>query len=236
MTFREVRVYEIREILRLWLAGEGLRAIERLACVDRKTVRRYVAAAVECGVDRAAGVEQLGDAVMAQVCERVRPHRPHGRGLAWEALVANHDDLKEWLVEQKLTVVKAGELLARRGVVVPERTLHRYAREVLGVGRSGRGSTVRVADGEPGAELQVDFGKMGLIFDPVTGRRRVCWALIFTACYSRHCFVWLSFSQTLETVIDGFEAAWEFFAGVFRVVIPDNMSTVVTRADGIDPG
>ncbi len=92
-----------------------------------------------------------------------------------------------------------------------------------------------VADGEPGAELQVDFGKMGVIFDSVTGRRRVCWALIFTACYSRHCFVWLSFSQTLETVIEGFEAAWGFFGGVFKVIIPDNMSTVVTTADRTEP-
>ena len=34
-----------------------------------------------------------------------------------------------------LTVVKVDELLAREGVVVPERTLHRYALEVLGRGR-----------------------------------------------------------------------------------------------------
>lgn len=97
--------------------------------------------------------------------------------------------------------------------MVPERTLHRYALEVLGVGRSARTTTVRVADGEPGSELQVDFGKMGLIADPDSGRRRVVWALIFTACYSRHCFVWLSFRQTTEAVIAGFEAAWRFFGG-----------------------
>ena len=52
--------------------------------------------------------------------------------------------------------MKAGGLL-RRGVAVPERTSHRY---VLGVGHSARGSTVRVADGDPGSELRVDFGKM----------------------------------------------------------------------------
>lgn len=49
MAFREVRVFEIREVLRLWLRGEGLRSIERLGSVDRKTARRYVAAAQECG-------------------------------------------------------------------------------------------------------------------------------------------------------------------------------------------
>jgi hypothetical protein len=31
--------------------------------------------------------------------------------------------------------------------------------------------------------------------------------LIFTAVFSRHMFVWLTFSQTLEALIDGCEAA-----------------------------
>lgn len=47
--------------------------------------------------------------------------------------------------------------------MVPERTLHRYALEVCDVGRGRRGTTVRIADGEPGDELQVDFGKLGLV-------------------------------------------------------------------------
>lgn len=233
--FREVRVYEIREVLRLWLRGNGLRAVERLAGMDRKTVRRYVDAAVAAGLVRDGGEDQLDDVLIAVVCEAVRPHRPAGRGGAWEVLVANRDQLKAWLVDDGLTVVKAVELLARRGTVVPERTAHRYALEVLGVGRSARGTTVRVADGEPGQELQIDFGKMGLIADPVTGRRRVVQALIFTAAYSRHCFVWLSFTQTTEAVIAGCEAAWAFYGGVFAVLIPDNMSSVIDKASPTEP-
>jgi hypothetical protein len=42
MAFREVRVFEVREVLRLWMRGESLRSVERLAGMDRKTVRRYV--------------------------------------------------------------------------------------------------------------------------------------------------------------------------------------------------
>jgi hypothetical protein len=120
-------------------------------------------------------------------------------------------------------------------VRVPERTLHRYALEELGVGRGARRSTVRVDDCEPGTECQVDFGKMGLVPDPATGRRRVCWALIFTAVYSRHQFVWLSFRQTTEAVIEGCEAAWQFFGGVFRVLVPDNMEAIVDKADALEP-
>jgi transposase len=235
MSFREVQVHEIREVLRLWVRGESERAVARLSLVDRKTVKRYVTAGVEAGVVRDGDEAQLTDGLIGQVCELVRPHRPDGHGAGWETLRAHHDQLKAWLVDEGLTVVKVHLLLARRGIEVPQRTLHRYALEELGVGRSARRSTVRVADGEPGMEVQIDFGKMGLIFDTVTGRRRVCWALIFTAVYSRHSFVWLSFNQTVETLVDGCEAAWEFFGGVFKVVIPDNMSTAVTTADRIDP-
>ena len=95
---------------------------------------------------------------------------------------------------------------------MPARTLQRFAAECCGP-RRGRRATVRVADGEPGGELQVDFGRMGLVFDPAAGRNRVCWALIFTACVSRHCYVQLSFTQTTAAVIEGFEAAWAFFGG-----------------------
>jgi len=70
MAFREVRVFEVREVLRLWLRGEGFHGVERLSGVDRKTVRRYVTAAVEAGLDRAVGEEQLTDEFLAVVVEK----------------------------------------------------------------------------------------------------------------------------------------------------------------------
>ncbi len=234
MAFREVGVHEIKEVLRLWLRGEGLRSVARLAQVDRKTVRRYVEAARACGLDRAGGEGQVGDALLSRVAERVRPHRSGGHGQSW-ALLASRQARLEELLDQGLTVVRAGELLAREGVVVPERTLHRYALEVLGHGRASRAATVRVADCEPGAECQADFGRMGLLDDPQAGRRRVVHALIFTAVYSRHCFVYLTFRQDLPAVIAGCEAAWAFFGGVFKIVIADNMAPVVDRAHPTEP-
>jgi transposase len=233
MAFREVRVFEVREVLRLWLAGEGIRATERLVGFDRKTVRRYVDAAVGLGVVRDGGEGQLSDVFIGMVVEAVRPHRSDGHGEAWCVLEVNHEVVAGWVAED-LTGVKITELLARRGVEVPSRTVQRYIAEVLGR-RRGRGPTVRVADGEPGDELQVDFGRMGFIVDPVMGRRRVVQALIFTAVFSRHCFVWLTFQQTTEAVIAGCEAAWAFFGGVFATLIPDNLSAVVDGADPLEP-
>jgi hypothetical protein len=67
--------------------------------------------------------------------------------------------------------VNVGDLLARRGVVVPERTLHRYCAEPCR--DQAASTTVRLADPEPGREAQTDFGRMGLIYDPASSRRRV---------------------------------------------------------------
>jgi len=230
MVFREVSVVQIKEALRRWLLGEGERPIAQGVGIDRKTARRYISAAVELGLDRQGGEDQLSDELIGQVAEKVRPHRPDGHGEAWEKLLGEEERIKAW-VKQDLTVVKIGILLARRGVVVPHRTLARFATERCGAGR--KRTTVRVDDPPPGIELQVDFGRLGLV--PDGERRRVCHGLIFTAVFSRHQFVWPTFGQTTDDVISGFEAAWAFFGGVFPVVIPDNMSSIVVEADNLEP-
>jgi hypothetical protein len=170
MAFREVSVIEVREVLRGWLGGGGLRTVAGRAGVDRKTARRYVAAAEAAGVCREGGLAQLTDEVIGQVVAAVRPVRAGGHGQAWEALEAERERITEW-VGKDLSVVKISDLLARRGVLAPYRTLHRFCTQRCGFGGGGT-TTVRVADGEPGVECQIDFAKMGLVYDPGAGRRR----------------------------------------------------------------
>jgi hypothetical protein len=218
MVFREVSVVEIREVLRSWLAGAGLRTVAGQAGVDRKTARRHVEAAVAAGLARDGGAGQLTDELAGQVAGAVRPARPGGHGQPWDRLEACHTLIQAW-VKQGLTVVKIGVLLERQGIAVPYRTLHRFCAERCGYGRTAV-TTVRVADGEPGAECQLDFGYLGLLAGPVSGRQRKVHALIFTACYSRHMFVWLSFTQTLVA---------------FMVLVPDNAAAIVADADAVNP-
>ncbi len=110
MAFREVPVFEVREVLRLWLRGEGLRSVERLAGVDRKTVRRYVTAAEGLGLRREGGEDQLSDGFIGSVVEAVRPHRSDGHGEAWRLLVARHDRIEAWLKKDGLTVTALTEI------------------------------------------------------------------------------------------------------------------------------
>jgi hypothetical protein len=205
---------EVSEVLRCWLAGDGLRIAAERAGVDRKTARRYVEAGQAAGLVRDGCEGQICDELIGAVIASVRPARASGHGAAWETLLPHEQRIRDWVEKDDLQLTNIHGKLTRLGVVVPYRTLHRFAVERCGFGR--RRPTLRVADGDPGVECQIDFARMGLINDPESGRRRLVHALIFTAVYSRHMFVWLTFRQTLEAVIAGCEAAWRSSAGYSR--------------------
>jgi transposase len=232
MAFREVLVTQVIEVLRAWLEGQGKRPAAARAGVNVKTAARYIRAAQEAGLLRDGGEGQLSDELLGMVVAAVRPARPAGHGQSWEQLQQRKDEVKAW-VKEDLTLVKIGEKLQRSGTDVPYRTLARFAAEERGYSSGGRKVTVPVADGEPGRELQVDFGYLGMIADG--DRRRKLHALVFTAVFSRYCYAYLTFRQTTEAVIAGCEAAWTFFDGVFPVLVPDNLKPVVDKADRLEP-
>jgi hypothetical protein len=65
MPYREVDVIEVREILPAWLAAKDPQRVAEQAGLDRKTVRRYVDAAVVAGLNRDRGEDQLTDELRA---------------------------------------------------------------------------------------------------------------------------------------------------------------------------
>lgn len=131
--------------------------------VDRNTARRYVEAAQTAGLERTADASAIDDDLVGAVVEAVRPDRPHGHGAAWDQLLAHEQQITDWVAgngeHPPLTITKIEVLLTRQGCVVPYRTLHRFATERCGFG--SRNLTVRVADGDPGIECQIDFGYLG---------------------------------------------------------------------------
>ncbi|MEI2775243.1 MAG: hypothetical protein V9G19_04585 [Tetrasphaera sp.] len=111
---------EVREVLRGWLDGAGLRTVAERAGVDRKTARRYVNAAQAAGLERTAGLDAVDDGLVGAVVAAVRPVRPNGHGSAWEALLTHEEQIRAWVAgggkdATPLSLVKIEELLARQG-------------------------------------------------------------------------------------------------------------------------
>jgi hypothetical protein len=230
MAYREVTVLELKEVLRLWLAGAGKKPIAAQLGLDVKTVRRYLRAAGECGLT--AGQQFVTDDQLAQVVAALRSPVERAHGDSWELCERERTFIAQHLA-QHLKLSKVQRLLARRGVAVPYPTLHRFAVAELDFGRAA--TTIPVADCEPGEELQLDTGWMTLLEPDLFGKRRRFRAWIFTAVRSRHRFAFVCFEETTRTAIAACEAAWEFFGGVFRVCVVDNTKSIVQTADPLAP-
>jgi hypothetical protein len=229
--YREVTMVEVKEILRLW--GEGVPK-KRLAAqlgLDPKTVRRYLRAAASTGWRPAGGAvsdEQVRDVLLA-----LHPAGGRPRGDSWTRCGEQRETIRRWLHE-RLRLSKIRKLLVRQGVVIPYPTLHRFAVLELQFGRTA--TTIPVLDGEPGQELQVDTGWVGWLTLPlIGGKRRRFRAWIFTAVRSRYRFVYPTFEETTARAIEACEAAWEFFGGLFTVLIPDNTKAIIIDPDPLAP-
>lgn len=230
MSFRELTMTDIREVLRRWLAGQSARRIARDGVADRKTAGRYIEAARTAAV---AAESDLTDDVVAEIAQRVQARPLPPRSESRKDLEGRRAQIEKWLRgDPPLRLVRVQELLARDGVRVPYTTLRRFAHDELAWRE--RAVTVRVDDPPPGEEAQIDFGEMGYVAAS-EGARRKLWVLIVTLSFSRYMFVWPTFSQTLVALCDGLEAAWRFFGAVAKRVVPDNMTAAIARAHATDP-
>lgn len=244
MAYREVDMLVVKDVLRRWFAGDDKKAIARKLGLDAKTVRRYVDWAEEAGfsaqpspsVLSPSAEEQRLEAATAEVLRRREAAgRPHGE--AWARCEAAREKIAALLTKRhmgrllRLTRVRA--LLADDGIDVPYPTLRRFVIQVLGHGKAT--APTPVADGKPGEELQVDTGWVGELAADDNGRRRRFKAWIFTPSVSRYRFVWPCHRETTAEAIEACEAAWRFYEGCFRVLLPDNTKAIVDVADPISP-
>lgn len=236
MAYREHGMWEILDVLTRIHRGEGPRRVARSTGRSRKTIGRYVALAEELGW--VAKLHEPDEELAAAVVAKLRPGPkvvvagseqlllPHKAEI--KRLLAPHDGYK-----RGLRLTKVHSILKRRKVQVSYSALYRFARKHLDFGRSA--GTVRVADFAPGELAEVDFGRLGLVFDPEVGRQRVLHALVVTLVFSRHQYVHVSHGQQLDDLIDGLEEAWEFFGGVPARVVLDNLKAAVLKADRYEP-
>lgn len=88
---------------------------------------------------------------------------------------------------------------------------------------------------QPGEEMQVDFGNVGLIYDPKAGKMRKAYVFIATLSYSRHQYAEIVFDQKISTWIGLHQRTLQFFGGVPRRVVMDNLKAAVSKALVIDP-
>lgn len=229
MAYREVGMFEAKEVVRRWLGGDPKKRIARELGLDIKTVRRYVAAAEALGLEPTT---ELSDGVVHEVAQYVQSRPQPAPSDAWKTLIGHGLRIKGWL-DEGLRLSRVHALLGREGVDVTYASLRRFAVRELDWGK--RSATILLSEPPAGQEAQIDFAEMSRVFDPDAGRMRRLWVLIVTLSFSRYTFVWPTFAQTTAAVIEGLEAAWRFFGAMPRTLVPDNPTSMVVGADPTCP-
>ena len=134
MAYREVRMMDIDQVIRRWLARERIRAIARSTGMDRNTVRKLIRLGQQVGLK--PGDKWPDQAKLQQISRRMgRPGAAREQGPIEQALLARQPQIQLWLNEDHLVLTKVHELLGREGLTVPYPTLHRFARKHCGFGK-----------------------------------------------------------------------------------------------------
>jgi hypothetical protein len=133
---------------------------------------------------------------------------------------------------ERLTLTKIHIKLARLGIETTYSGLYRFVSAEIGLASR---YTVRMAETEPGEVAEIDFGRLGLFYDPESERKRFVYALVVTLVFSRHQYVAVSLTQSLPVLVAGMEDAWQFFGGVTRRAVIDNLRAAVVKSDRYAP-
>ena len=227
---------DISEILIHWHAGRSQNQISASLGVDRRTVRKYTAAAV------AAGMRPGGPPVSeAEWADRVREWFPELadtrlRQVTWPAIGKHHEFVAAQLKAGVTMATIHQRLRDERGLAVSVASFRRYV--AANLPEEARRSQVRVLRpqaAEPGDEAQIDYGQLGRWIDPATGRRHVVWVFAMVLACSRLMFIRPVLKLDQQAWTGCHVAAFAFFGGVPARLVPDNLKTGVDKPDLYDP-
>jgi transposase len=225
----------VTEILIHWHAGRSISEVAASLGIDRKTIRKYVAPAV------AAGLHPGGAPVAASDwAELVRGWFPglvdtRLRQVTWPEIGRHHETIRQLLAAGVTQATIHQRLRDEHGLAASVASLRRYVAAMLPE-ELRRGQVVVLREEvPPGEEAQIDYGYLGVWVDPVGGRRRRVWAFVMVLACSRHLFVRPVLTMDQRAWTEAHVAAFEFFGGVPRRLVPDNLRTGVDRPDLYDP-
>jgi transposase len=216
----------VRDLVHRLRAGESERRIAKDLGISRPTVHRYREFAEREGYLQPNSPMPDDATLAAALGEPPCPPRVPSSVVPYDATV------RRLLGQQVEMTALFARLRDDYGYTGSYSSVRRYVHQICPPEPSEAVVRVHTA---PGEEAQVDFGPVGTLFDPVSGRSRPAYAFVATLCYSRHQYAELVFDQKTPTWIALHRRAFESWGGVPKRIVPDNLKAAVIRALVYDP-
>ena len=235
MAYVRICMKKTYEIARRWHAGHSISDIARNLNHDRKTVRRMIR------LIKAAGISQEMPLPDSASFEALLKDNGNGRsvrtGRTAQLLMPYREELLS-LVRAKdnpLLPKFAFEVIVERHRLQGQVSYPSFKRFYRAHCDPPSEKTTCRIETDPGDVVQIDYAKMGLLFDHATGRRRSVYAFIATLGYSRHKFVEFVFKQDQKSFTASHVHMFDYFGGVPSRLSFDNLKAGVIKPDLYDP-
>lgn len=217
---------DLAEVIYHWQKGQNITQISKSLGISRPTVRKYLYIA------KGAGLSMDPDAPITDVLTEVaRAATPlsSAAGEVQKSIAQYESNIQSWLSEPDMTAKQIWRLLKELGNTFSYTSVKRYVKKLNP--DVCRLSTIRL-ETLPGEQAQVDFGRVTLLFGDI---RNKVWVFVMTLSYSRHRFVRFVDRQDTKSWLDCHIRAFEFFGGVCKTILLDNLKAGIVKADMYDP-
>lgn len=229
MAYNPLETMDIYNLVARWHAGYSISQISRTQKLDRKTIRSYIKLAEKVGLSRNHPLPEKTE--LLKLFQAFLP--ANQRSAPVRNLLMPHKDEIVGLINDKVHPLKpktAYEVVcARHELAVSygtfKRFLHAHAAEFIKLNSTCRFET------EPGDEVQIDYGKLGLLYDPLRQKKRTVYAFIATLSFSRLKFVDMVYRQDQRSFIASHLRMFDFFGGVPKRLVIDNLKSGVITPD-----
>ena len=220
----------VKNILRCYASGMGIKETASLFCTSRNTVRKYVRLFLSSG----KSIEQLlslSDEQLHEIfgCPESRHREPSARKIELEALLPGYVSR----LTRKGTSIR--KLFKEYHAEYPEgyqlssfkRIVREYRFHIKVVGH---------VEHYAGDQMYIDFAGDRLeVVDEMTGETKKAEIFVAVLPFSHYTYCEAVWSQRKEDLIRGCENAMRYFEGVPAAIVPDNLRAAVTRSDRNEP-
>jgi len=218
-------MHHIQDIVRRIQQGDSERRIAKDMQISRGTVHKYHEIAKEKGYLEKTDTQPSESELMEALGPGVQPPRQTSM------VEPYREKIQDWVkqgVEMTAIWLRLQENFGYKGGYS---SIRRFVHQLEPAEPE---AFVRVHT-EPGEDMQVDFGSVGQLYDPVSKHLRTAFAFVATLGYSRHQYAELVFDQKVATWIALHKRTFAYFGGVPKRVIPDNLKAAVLKALVHDP-
>lgn len=232
MARKEICVEELVEVIYQWHKGSGISQIKRSLGLDRKTIRKYIELAETHGFIRDMQAQPYEYYLELASSIQRGLKTPLDSSASYKKTAVHQCAIEKLLSKPYMTPKQVYRILKMDyDYDLSYSTFNRYIN--INYPRHPR-NCIRI-ETRAGEEAQVDFGSAGMMYDPEGKRLRRAHTFVMTLSYSRLHYVEFVLDQGQVTWVKCHLNAFEFFGGVAKRIILDNLKSGILRPNTYDP-